>query len=55
MDEPQFSLAFIIVKESFVAPAICFYLESATNSKDGGGATLSSTTPEVGCGVGFER
>jgi hypothetical protein len=30
MDEPQFSLAFVMVKESFVIPAICFYLESAT-------------------------
>ena len=29
MDEQPFSLAFIMVKESFVVPAIFFYLESA--------------------------
>jgi hypothetical protein len=31
MDEPPFSLAFIMVKESFAVPAILFYLASGTN------------------------
>ncbi len=35
MDEPPFSLAFVMVKESFVVPAIFFYLA----------ATLTKTTP----------
>ena len=28
MEEPPFSFAFVMVKESFVIPAILFYLES---------------------------
>ncbi len=31
MDEPPFSLAFVMVKESFVVPAILFYLASNAN------------------------
>jgi hypothetical protein len=31
MDEPPFSLAFVMVKESFVVPAILFYLASDAN------------------------
>jgi hypothetical protein len=32
MDGPPFCLAFVMVKESFVVPAIFFYLESAANN-----------------------
>ena len=42
MDEPPFSLAFVMVKESFAVPASFFYLESAANKKDSGGTTLIS-------------
>ncbi len=31
MDEPPFSLAFVMVKESFAVPAILFYLASDAN------------------------
>ncbi len=31
MDEPPFSLAFVMVKESFVVPARLFYLASDAN------------------------
>jgi hypothetical protein len=31
MDEPPFSLAFVMVKESFVIPARLFYLASDAN------------------------
>jgi hypothetical protein len=31
MDEPPFSLAFVMVKESFAGPAILFYLASDAN------------------------
>jgi hypothetical protein len=31
MDEPPFSLAFVMVKERFVGPAILFYLASDAN------------------------
>jgi hypothetical protein len=31
MDEPPFSLAFVMVKESFIVPAILFYLASDAN------------------------
>ncbi len=31
MDEPPFSLAFVMVKESFVVPARIFYLASDAN------------------------
>jgi hypothetical protein len=31
MDEPPFSLAFVMVKESFVVPARLFYLASNAN------------------------
>ncbi len=31
MDEPPFSLAFVMVKESFVVPTILFYLASDAN------------------------
>ncbi len=31
MDEPPFSLAFVMVKKSFVVPAILFYLASNAN------------------------
>jgi hypothetical protein len=31
MDEPPFSLAFVMVKESFVVPARLFYLASKAN------------------------
>ncbi len=31
MDEPPFSLAFVMVKESFVVPAGLFYLASVAN------------------------
>ncbi len=31
MDKPPFSLAFIMVKESFAGPAILFYLASNAN------------------------
>jgi hypothetical protein len=34
MDEPPLSLAFVMVKESFVIPAIFFYLESAANKNN---------------------
>ncbi len=37
MDEPLFSLAFVMVKESVVVPAVFFYLESAINKKKQGG------------------
>ncbi len=41
MDGPPFCLAFVMVKESFVVPAIFFYLESAANKiKDKGRTTL---------------
>jgi hypothetical protein len=39
MNGPPFSLAFVMVKESFVFPAIFFYLESAATNKDRGGTT----------------
>ncbi len=44
MDGPPFCLAFVMVKESVVVPAILFYLESAANKKDKGGTTLSTVT-----------
>jgi hypothetical protein len=31
MDKPSFSLAFVMVKESFAVPAILFYLASNAN------------------------
>ncbi len=33
MDEPPFSLAFVMVKESFAVPAILFYLASDANKR----------------------
>ena len=36
MDGPPFFLAFVMVKERFVVPAIFFYLESAANKRKGG-------------------
>jgi hypothetical protein len=33
MDGPPCSLAFVMVKESFIVPAIFFYLESAANKR----------------------
>ena len=33
MDGPPFSLAYVMVKESFLVPAIFFYLESAANKR----------------------
>ena len=33
MDEPPFSLAFVVVTESFVVLAIFFYLEIAANKR----------------------
>jgi hypothetical protein len=33
MNKPPLSLAFVMVKESFVIPAICFYLESTANKR----------------------
>ena len=36
MDEPPFSLVFIMAKESFVVPTIFFYVESAANKRWGG-------------------
>jgi hypothetical protein len=43
MDEPPFSLAFVMVKESFVVPAILFYIGAPLVTKDGGGGTLTQT------------
>ena len=36
MDGPPFCLAFVMVKDSFVVPAIFFYLERAPLTKDKG-------------------
>jgi hypothetical protein len=35
MEEPPFSLAFVMVKESFAGPAILFYLASDANKNKG--------------------
>jgi hypothetical protein len=42
MDEPPFSLAFVMVKESFAVPTILFYL-AAMLTKTSVRATLSCT------------
>jgi len=38
-----FSLAFVMVKESFVVPALFFQLESTANKKDSCGGTTLTT------------
>ena len=42
MDEPPFSLTFVMVKKSFDVPAIFFCLESAANKNKQGVQTLGS-------------
>jgi hypothetical protein len=36
MDKPPFSLAFVMVKERFLCPAILFYLANDANKRQGG-------------------
>ncbi len=45
MDEPPFSLAFVMVKKSFAGPAILFYLASEAN-KNKRQDHLNSLTPK---------
>jgi hypothetical protein len=45
MDEPPFSLAFVMVKESFAGPAILFYLASDAN-KNKRQDHLKTTSPK---------